>query len=94
VANLPHEAVVEVPIEVTGEGVAPLPAGTLPEPVAALCRLQIAIQELLVQAYAEGSRDLLYQALLLEPTVDGSTRAREMMEELLRLQREYLPELR
>jgi alpha-galactosidase len=94
VPNLPHEAIVEVPIKVTGEDVTPLPAGTLPDAVAALCRLQIAIQELLVQAYAEGSRDLLYQALLVEPTVDDSRRAREMMDELLRLQREYLPELR
>jgi len=92
VANLPPEAIVEVPIRASGDGVSALPAGELPEPVAALCRLQVAIQELLVQAYAERSKDLLYQALLLEPTVDNAARAREMMERMLRLQREYLPE--
>ena len=92
VSNLPHEGIVEVPIRASAEGVSPLPAGALPEPVAALCRLQMSIQELLVQAYAERSKELLYQALLLEPTIDHPARAREMMGEMLRLQKDYLPE--
>ena len=79
------------PVLASADGVAALPAGALPAPVAALCRLQIAIQELIVQAYAEGSRELLYQALLLEPTVNDTRRAREMMGEMLRLQEAYLP---
>ena len=93
VSNLPEEAIVEVPVVASAEGVRPVPAGALPDAVAALCRLQVAIQELLVQAYAERSKELLYQALLLEPTVDDSRRAREMMEEMLRLQQPYLPEV-
>ncbi len=94
VANLPEEAIVEVPVIVDGEGIHPIAVGALPPAIAAMCQLQIAIQELLVEAYRERSKKLLLQALLLEPTVDDVKRAQEMMEVMLHVQREYLPEMR
>jgi alpha-galactosidase len=94
IANLPEDAVVEVPAVADAAGLHPVSLGLLPEAIAALCQLQVSIQKLLVEAYATGSKDALYQALLLEPTVDDSRRCREMMEDLLRMQAEYLPELR
>ncbi len=94
VANLPEEAVVEVPVVVDAAGAHPVAVGALPEGLAALCRQQIAIQELLVRAYAEGSRDALLQALLLEPVVNDAGRARQMMEELLARQAHVLPDMR
>ncbi len=93
IAQLSAEAIVEVPIMVDGEGVHPLPVGALPPAIAAMCQLQIAIQELLVEAYRERSKRLLLQALLLEPTVSDVKRAREMMEVMLHVEREYLPEM-
>jgi alpha-galactosidase len=89
--NLPEDAVVEVPVFVSAAGVDPVAVGPLPEAIAGMCRLQLAIQELLVEAYRERSRELLLQALLLDPVVDNAGAARQMMEELLRLQAEYLP---
>jgi alpha-galactosidase/6-phospho-beta-glucosidase family protein len=53
----------------------------------------VSIQELLVEAYSSGSKDVLLQALLLEPVVDDTRKARGMMGELLRLQAECLPKL-
>lgn len=93
VRNLPEDSIVEVPIKVGAGGVAPVPVGALPEAVAALCRLQMSIQELIVMAYAQRSRDLLLQAMLLEPTVDDTRRAAQMIAEMLRLQAAYLPEI-
>jgi alpha-galactosidase len=93
VANLPEDAVVEVPATVDARGVHPVPVAELPEPIAALCSLQVSIQKLLVEAYRTGSKDALLQALLLEPVVTDTRRAREMMDEMLRTQREWLPEL-
>ncbi len=93
VSNLPAEAIVEVPAVVDGDGLHPEKVGPLPEPIAAYCRLQHTIQKLLVRAYAERSKELLYQALLLEPTVDDADRCRQMMEEFFRLQAGYLPEM-
>ncbi|MBM3474659.1 MAG: alpha-glucosidase/alpha-galactosidase [Armatimonadetes bacterium] len=86
VPNLPEDAIVEVPATVDAAGIHPAKVAPLPEAVSALCRLQLSIQELLVEAYARGSKDALLQALLLEPVVDDTRHARGMMEELLRLQ--------
>ena len=94
VCNLPEDAIVEVPATVDAQGVHPIKVGPLPEAIAAMCRLQISIQNLLVEAYREGSKRPLLQALLLEPTVDNAQRAEQMMEELLYRQADYLPELR
>ena len=94
VANLPEEAIVEVPVTVDASGAQPVPVGALPEGLAALCRQQLAIQELLVRAYAEGSREALLQALLLEPVINDAGRAEQMMEELLVRQADVLPEMR
>ena len=94
VSNLPEDAVVEVPVKVDGNGIHPVKVGSLPEGIAAMCRQQISIQNLLVEAYAEKSKRALLSALLLEPTVDSPNRAEKMMEELLNRQTAYLPELR
>ena len=94
VSNLPEDAIVEVPIVIDGSGVRGVKVGPLPAAVAALCQRQIAIQELLVQAYQERSRKLLLQALTLEPVVDSLKRAEEMVDVMLRAQAGYLPELR
>ena len=93
VSNLPEDAIVEVPVRVDGSGIHPIRVGPLPEGIAAMCRQQISIQNLLVEAYAERSKRALLSALLLEPTVDSPNRAEQMMEELLARQTAYLPEL-
>jgi len=93
ILNLPEDAIVEVPVTVDAEGVHPVKVGPLPEAISAMCRLQISIQNLLVEAYRQKSKKLLLQALLLEPTVDDVERAKEMMEVMLRVQAGYLLEL-
>ena len=50
--------------------------------------------KLLVEAYRQKSKDLLLQALLIDPIVDSYPRAREMMETMLKVEAEALPELR
>jgi alpha-galactosidase len=94
IENLPEDAVVEVPIRVDSGGVSPVKVGALPEAHAGLCRLQIAIQNLLVEAYREKSRKLLLQALVIDPVVDDVARAEAMMEKMLQIQADYLPELK
>jgi len=91
VSNLPKDAIVEVPAQVDAEGVHPIKVGPLPEVLAAICRRQISIQNLLVEAYRKRSKKLLLQALILEPVVDSVDRAERMMEHLLRLEADYLP---
>ena len=94
IPNLPQDAIVEVPAVCDAGGVHGEQVGPLPEPIAAMCRTQIAIQELIVEAYRRRSREVLLQALVLDPVVDSVGGARQMMEKLLEVQGEFLPELK
>ena len=50
--------------------------------------------KLLVEAYHERSKKLLLQALMIDPIVDSYPRAREMMEMMLKVEADALPEMR
>jgi len=45
-----------------------------------------------VDAAVQGSRELLLQALLMDPMVNDIDQAKAMMREVLAVQREYLPQ--
>jgi alpha-galactosidase len=91
IPNLPDEMVVEVPATADGTSLHPKRMQPLPEPIAAMIRLQGSINKLLVEAFAEQSKRKLLQAVLLEPTVTSYRGAVEMVDEMLALQREVLP---
>ena len=92
IPNLPEGAIVEVPAVASGFGVRGVGVGPLPEGIAALCRTQITVASLAVDAAILGSKELLLQALLVDPMVNDIDQARAMMEEMLRLQAPYLPQ--
>ena len=94
IPNLPDEMVVEVPATSDGAGLHPKRMQPLPEPIAAMIRLQGSINKLLVEAFAEESTSKLLQAVLLEPTVTSYRGAMEMVDEMLALQRDTLPPIR
>jgi len=91
VENLPRDAVVEVPAVIDAKGIHPKHVGQIPEPLAAFNRLEVSIQKAVVEAYRNRSRRLLLQALLLCPQVTSVSRAEKLMDDMLDLQREYLP---
>ncbi|MHC4480956.1 MAG: family 4 glycosyl hydrolase [Planctomycetota bacterium] len=93
VPNLPDDMVVEVPAVADGDGLRASDCEPLPEAIAAMLRLQGSIHKLIVEAFAERSRDKLIQAVLLDPTVDSYRRAVETVDELCRLQADVLPPL-
>jgi alpha-galactosidase len=92
IPGIQDDMTVEMPATVDKDGLHPCQMAPLPEAVAALIRVQGSIQKLIVEAYAERSRNKLLQAILLDPTVKSYRGAVAMMDELLRLQRELLPE--
>jgi len=95
IANLDRDTAVELPAVVSASGPCPEAVGSLPEGFAALVRQQQSVQRLLVRAYAEGSRKLLLQALLVDPACAGRARSVEaMLDHMLRIQEPWLPELR
>jgi len=93
ISNVPEDAIVEIPGRVDSEGIHPIKVGVLPEVIAALCNIQISIQNLLIEAYRQKSKRLLLQALIIDPIVDSVDRAEQMMEHMLKIETDYLPEL-
>jgi len=75
-----------------GAGIRPIHVGPLPEVPATLIRTQLSIQRLITEAYRTRSKKLLLQALLLDPVVNSITGAEELLDEMLELQQEFLPD--
>ena len=92
ISNLPTDAVIEVPATVDAAGVHPLHVGPVPETFAAMMRTQFTIHQLITEAYRTRDKKLLLQALLLDPNVNGLTAAGQMLEDMLKLQKGFLPE--
>ncbi len=93
VPGLPEDAVVEVPARADASGLRPSTMARLPEGILGLLRTQTSINRLLVEAFADGSRGTLLQALLLDPTTDSYRTAVHTIDEMFRLQGEVLPEM-
>ncbi len=91
IANLPSDAVVEVPALVSGYGIQGLTMGALPDGIAALCNIQVAVQRLAVEAAVHGDKQKAMQALLVDPVVDSMDAAVSTLEELLSVHGKYLP---
>jgi alpha-galactosidase len=67
VTNLPHGCCVEVPCMTDREGVHPCAVGSLPPQCAALCRGNVAVQELTVKAVLDSDLDAAFHAVALDP---------------------------
>jgi alpha-galactosidase len=91
VENLPRDAIVEVAATVDRKGIHPEKVGPLPPAIAEWCRRQTVVQELLVESYHTGSRNLLLQALLLDPIVDSVAKAEQLIDDMILLQGDFLP---
>jgi alpha-galactosidase len=92
--NLPKDMVIELPALADGKGIHPHNCDALPDAVAAMIHTQGAIHKLVIEAYAEGSRNKLLQAVLLDPTVSSYSNAVAMINEMCVLQKDMLPEMK
>lgn len=92
IPNLPADAIVEVPGVFSGLGVRGLNMPPLPEPIAELCRRELAYSSLVVDACYHGDKELSLQALLLDPMVNDIDSARAILDEFLVEFAEYLPQ--
>jgi alpha-galactosidase/6-phospho-beta-glucosidase family protein len=52
----------------------------------------LSIQRLITEAYRTRSKKLLLQALLLDPVVNSVIEAEKLLDEMLELQQEFLPD--
>ncbi len=92
--NLPHHAIVEVPAVVSAIGIRGVSVGDLPEPVAELCRRQVAVAELAVKAPATGDSRAAFHALLMDPMVTDIERGQGILDDYLKVHSDLLPQFR
>jgi 6-phospho-beta-glucosidase len=89
VAALPHDAVVEVPVTVGGDGLSPLAVSPPTLYQVGLMAQVKHVERLTIEAALTGSSELAEQAFAQHPLVDSVTVARD----LLRAYRERIPEV-
>ena len=92
ISNLPLGATVETPVHVNGAGIHPVHVGSLPEPVAELCRRELMIAQLGIDAVVEGSYEKALQCLLLDPVIIDMDTARNVLDDYLKAYKEHLPQ--
>src|SRR4051812_18199116 len=92
IANLPAEAIVEVPALIDGSGVRPLSMGDLPENVVGFMHELLAWQERSVDAALTGDRNLVVQAIMSHPWVRSTTVADQLSDDLLAAHAQFLPQ--
>ena len=95
IEGLPDEACVEVPTLVDGNGVQPTRVGPIPPQCLALNRTFVNVVELTVEAAVQGSRDLVYQAALLDPNTAATLtvgQILDMVDDLIEAHGQLIPE--
>ena len=94
VPGIDEHCVVEIPATVDSKGVHPVLMPKLPEGPLSYLRTLASINTLLVESYHKKSRDILLQALMLDPTTESYPNAVHLINEMFELQGEYLPEMK
>jgi alpha-galactosidase len=92
ISNLPLNTMVETPVMVDGAGIHPVHVGELPPAIAELCRRELFVSQLCVDAAVEGSREKALQCLLLDPVVTDIEQAKLILDDYLTSYKAYLPQ--
>jgi len=92
VANLPADAILELPCAATALGLRPLQLGDLPDLLAGILSRKLAATRLTVAAALAGDRRLFVEALLADGAVTDPGTAVKLADALLAAHREHLPQ--
>lgn len=87
---LPNNQVVEVPTIVDKDGVHGVRIPSYPKAFAGLLMNQVAVNDLTTEAVLTRSKEVVLQALLVDPVVNSVRAAEEMLDTVLMLQEPYL----
>ncbi len=90
--QLPDGRVVEVPADVSTDTVAGVPDIRLPDGVAAVCKQVSDVHELIAEGAATGNRQLLQQAVEVDPAVSDKDAGRQALATMLERHADLLPQ--
>jgi alpha-galactosidase len=91
VDNLPHDLVLECSAKVNKNGVHGIKVGALPKNIAAILRIESSVQDLCVEAVLKESRDTAITSLAIDPNVGSFKMAESIFNEMIEVQKSYLP---
>ncbi|MBK8047456.1 MAG: hypothetical protein IPK16_10240 [Anaerolineales bacterium] len=90
--GLPDWAITEVPCVLNRAGIHGVSVPALPPAITELCRREVELASVVVDAAATGDRALALQALLLDPMINDIDRARAILDDFLGSFAEWLPQ--
>lgn len=94
IENFDKTAMVEIPCIVGNQGPQALCVGAIPQFQKGLMEQQVSVEKLVVEAWAEGSYQKLWQALTLSKTVPSGKVAKDILDDLIEANKEFWPELK
>ncbi len=94
IENLPQDLILECSATVNKDGVHGVKLGALPNNIAALLRIEATIQDLCVEAVLTRSKDLAIASLVIDPNVGSFKMAENIFNEMIELQKNYLPKFK
>jgi alpha-galactosidase len=92
VVNLPYNAVIEMPAIACAEGFRPVQINDFPDTLAGIVNRVISVFEIAVEAALKGDRKLFEEAILAGGYISDRKAVSEMVFELIKAQKEYLPQ--
>jgi len=91
IENLPQDLVIECSGTVNKEGIQGVKLGNIPKNVAAILRIEASIQDLCVEAIIQESKDLAINCLAMDVNCGSYEMAEAIFEEMIEVQKDYLP---
>jgi len=90
ISNLPENLVIECPANINKSGVHGIPLGEYPEPLVDLLKAEVIVQDLVVKAILNNSRDYAVQALQADSNFPRKQLINAFLDEMLELQKEWV----
>ncbi len=94
IENFDKTAMVEIPCLVGCEGPEPLAVGSIPQFQKGLMEQQVSSEKLAVEAWIEGSYIKLWQAITMSKTVPSAKVAKDILDDLIEVNKEFWPVLK
>ncbi|MFL8465026.1 6-phospho-alpha-glucosidase [Clostridioides difficile] len=94
IPNMPYDAMVEIPAYIGKDGPEVIARGPIPLFQQGLMMQQLNSEKLIVEAYIENSYEKALQAFTLNKTIPSINVAKEILDEMIEVNKEYWPELR
>jgi alpha-galactosidase len=89
ISNLSDEIVVEVPTVIGGNRIEPIHVGPLPDGIATMCEFWGRLNNLIADGAAEGSKEKMLQALMIDPFVKNMETSKKLLDEILEYNQKY-----